>query len=193
MIRSIKNAMIFVETMLNKVFMLLKGVRFGRNMIVKGRIFIINDGTCIIGDNVRINSRLSANPIGGDTQTNIVVRKDAVLKIANNVALSNTTIFCDTSIVIEDDVMIGGSVKIYDTDFHPITYLDRKENWKESINASPVVIKQGAFIGAHSIILKGLVIGTRSVVGAGSVVTKNVPDDEIWAGNPARFIKKIVN
>ena len=49
------------------------------------------------------------------------------------------------------------------------------------------------FIGANSIILKGVTIGERSIIGAGSVVTKNIPDDEIWAGNPAKFIRKINN
>jgi acetyltransferase-like isoleucine patch superfamily enzyme len=55
----------------------------------------------------------------------------------------------------------------------------------------PVVIRDGAFIGAHTIVLKGVTIGERSVVGAGSVVTKDIPDGEIWAGNPARFIRKL--
>ena len=59
------------------------------------------------------------------------------------------------------------------------------------IKSAPVLIKEGAFIGAHSIILKGVTIGKHSIIGAGSVVTKSIPDGEIWAGNPARFIRKI--
>lgn len=55
----------------------------------------------------------------------------------------------------------------------------------------PVTIKENAFIGAHSTILKGVTIGKNSIIGACSVVTKNVPDNEIWAGNPAKFVKKI--
>ena len=53
------------------------------------------------------------------------------------------------------------------------------------------MIKDNAFIGAHSIILKGVTIGENSIIGAGSVVTKSVPDNQIWAGNPARFIRNI--
>ncbi|WP_212635306.1 acyltransferase [Pseudozobellia thermophila] len=54
-----------------------------------------------------------------------------------------------------------------------------------------MVIKDRAFIGAYSIILKGVTIGENAIVGAGSVVTKSVPDNQIWAGNPAKFIRSI--
>jgi len=52
-------------------------------------------------------------------------------------------------------------------------------------------IEDNVFIGANCIILKGVKIGDRSIIGAGSVVTKNVPSDQIWAGNPAKFIREI--
>lgn len=53
-----------------------------------------------------------------------------------------------------------------------------------------MVINDNVFIGARCIILKGVTIGSKSIIGAGSVVTKNIPEGEIWAGNPAKFIKK---
>lgn len=56
---------------------------------------------------------------------------------------------------------------------------------------APVVIGDNVFIGAKCIILKGVTIGENSIVGAGSVVTKSIPANEIWAGNPAKFIRKI--
>ena len=72
-------------------------------------------------------------------------------------------------------------------------------NWKDRYEGTdiskrkilPVTIKDNAFIGAHSIILKGVTIGEKSIIGAGSVVARDVPDGEIWAGNPAKFIKNI--
>lgn len=81
---------------------------------------------------------------------------------------------------------------IFDTDFHSLDWRDRKDGTDiQKRKKSPVVIKSLAFIGANSIILKGVTIGERSIVGAGSVVTKDIPDGEIWAGNPAQFIREI--
>ncbi len=54
-----------------------------------------------------------------------------------------------------------------------------------------VIIKEGAFLGMNTLVVKPVTIGKKAVIGAGSVVTKDIPDGEIWAGNPARYIKKI--
>ena len=69
--------------------------------------------------------------------------------------------------------------------------VDRALPDEPGVKSSPVTIGDDVFIGAHSTILKGVTIGDRAIIGACSVVTKNVPDDEIWAGNPARFIRKM--
>lgn len=94
------------------------------------------------------------------------------------------------SIIIEDDVLIGSGVQVY------------VENHKfDSINSSiidqghhqslQVVLKKGSWIGANVIILPGVTIGSNSVIGAGSIVTKNVPDYCVAVGNPAKVIKEI--
>lgn len=105
--------------------------------------------------------------------------------------MSNSTIVSHEQVIIDDFVMLGGSCKIYDTDFHSLDFDNRMKKPDPDIKSKPVHIKQGAFIGAHSIILKGVTIGEKSIIGAGSVVTKSVPDGEIWAGNPAKFIRKV--
>lgn len=172
---------------------MLHNVKLGANIKIKGCLFIKNNGTFIIGNNVRINSRISANPIGGDRKCYFVTGKGANLTLGNGVAISNSTINCYNSITIEENVMIGGSCKIYDTDFHSLNSVERTNDDRTTINTKPILIKSNAFIGGHCIILKGVTIGCNSIIGAGSVVTKDIPDNEIWAGNPAQFIKKIKN
>ena len=66
--------------------------------------------------------------------------------------------------------------------------MDRKTDHPKT---AEVKIGNNVFIGANTIVLKGVTIGDRSIIGAGSVVTKNIPEDEIWGGNPAKFIRKI--
>lgn len=143
-----------------------------------------------LGDRVVINSGKTFNLIGGDVRTILNVIEDGKITIGNHVGISNTTIVSKTSVAIEDDVMIGGSCKVYDTDFHSLIYDERMLNPDPGVASKPILIKKGAFIGAHSVILKGVTIGEKAIIGAGSVVAKDVPDEEIWAGNPAKFVKK---
>ena len=106
--------------------------------------------------------------------------------------MSNTAIHCHKSITIGNCVNFGGGVMIFDTDFHSLDWKDRQDGTDIAKRAiAPVVIDDYVFIGADSIILKGVHIGEKSIVGAGSVVSKDIPAGEIWAGNPARFIKRI--
>ena len=105
--------------------------------------------------------------------------------------MSNALIFSQNSITIEDDVMIGGGVQIWDTDFHPIILNERLKHDINKIMTKPVLLKRGCFFGANSIILKGVVIGEEAIIAAGSVVTKSVGNSEIWGGNPAKFVRCI--
>lgn len=158
---------------------------------IKGVVRLYGNGPISIGNNVKINSRFSANPIGGQSFTSFYVIKSGYLKIADNVGISNSSITSFCSITIEENVFIGGDCKIYDTDFHSIDYAIRSSGNDISFKSLPVVIKKGAFVGSGSIILKGVTVGENSVIGAGSVVTKSIPSNEIWGGNPAKFIRAI--
>lgn len=155
-------------------------------------IMVARGGKCNIGKNFAMNNGIKGNPIGCYQKCTIFVDRGAELIIGNNVGISQTALICTKKITIEDYVKIGGGVCIYDTDFHSLNPDIRKstEDLKHR-KQKEVLIKENAFIGAHSIILKGVTIGKNSIVGAGSVVTKSIPDNEIWAGNPAKFIKKI--
>lgn len=156
-----------------------------------GLIALMNKGTLSLGQKIRINSSRYANVIGGDTRTSFVIKKGASMQLGNNISISNAAFYCNSKIIIEDNVMIGGSCKIWDSDFHPLDPEIRKINPREQFITRPIHIKESAFIGGCSIILKGVTIGRNSIIGAGSVVSRDVPDNEIWAGNPATFIKKL--
>lgn len=149
-------------------------------------------GTCTLGKNLIMNNGVKGNPIGCYDRCTFFVDRGAKLTIGDNVGISQTALICHKSITIDNHVKIGGGVKIYDTDFHSLDPEIRSSNTdlNQKVNA-PVIIKNHAFIGAYSIVLKGVTIGENSIIGAGSVVTKSVPDNQIWAGNPAKFIRNI--
>ena len=144
-----------------------------------------------IGKNVQIRSGKAYNIIGGDTRLILRTIDDGQIRIGNGVGISNSAVVSANSITIEDDVFIGGSCAIYDTDFHSSEYDQRINQGEKNIKSAPVIIKKGAFIGSRCIILKGVTVGEEAIIGAGSVVTKDIPDGEIWAGNPAKYIKKV--
>lgn len=170
-----------------------KHISVASSVTINGLCKFLSDspGSIKIGDVSSINSGRRFNPIGGDTYSLLRTIGNGKIFIGSNVGISNSTIVARESVAIEDNVRIGGSCKIYDNDFHSINIEKRISENDDDIKTAPVLIKNGAFVGAHSIILKGVTIGEKSVIGAGSVVTKNVPDGEIWVGNPARFVKKL--
>lgn len=179
---------------LNKSIILkLNKVNFAKSVKIQGFLFLRNDGKIFIADNVKINSGYRFNPIGLKTFTSIVVKQGAKLFIDNGAGLSNVSIVCTSSITIGKNVFIGGDVRLYDTDFHSLNFYERVKGATidADIKCSPIIIQDGAFIGASCIVLKGVTIGKKSIIGAGSVVTKNIPSGEIWAGNPAKFIRKV--
>ena len=151
----------------------------------------MGDGKYIIGDNVEINSSVRDNPTGGGYLTSLNSLEGATLIIGNDVGISHSAITAKERVEIGNNVLIGTNCMITDTDFHPIDAEQRRINDKTAIKSAPIKIGNNVFIGARSIILKGVTIGENSVVGAGSVVTKDVPANEIWAGNPAKFIKEV--
>jgi acetyltransferase-like isoleucine patch superfamily enzyme len=175
----------------NSYLLKINNVLTEGKLIINGKILIRNEGTIKLSDNVKINSSYSANPIGGQGLTSLMVKKNAELIIDSNVGISNSAICVHKFVYIGPNVLIGGGCKIYDTDFHSLGFKDRIVNGDVDIKVSPVFIEEGCFIGAGTTILKGVRVGRFSVIGAGSVVTKDIPENEIWAGNPARFIKKI--
>ena len=187
----IRRLLFLPSNVINRIILFSNKVDFSSKLRIYGRILILNKGTLSVAQNVKINSSKFKNVIGGDTRTSIVVHKGANLKIGREVKISNSAFQCFDSITIGDYVMIGGSCKIWDTDFHSLDPVVRRNTPNEGYVTAPVEIKDNVFIGGSSIILKGVTIGENSVVAAGSVVSKDIPPNEIWGGNPAKFIRKL--
>ena len=181
----------FIPSIMNKINMKIRGIPYGKDFISYGTIFIRGTGKIIIGKNVKITSCRETNPIGGDIKTILFAKGTGKISIGDYSGISNGAIVAIENIAIGKNVFIGGNCKIYDHDFHSLNYEERIMENDPGVKSAPINIKDGAFIGAHSIILKGVTIGEKSVIGAGSVVTKSVPDGEIWAGNPAKFIRRL--
>lgn len=168
-------------------------IKVGKRLRVLGSIGLDVKGKLIIGNDFRCISGGMLNPMGRNVKSFIKVDKNARLIIGNNVGISSCVLRCANSIVLEDNIRIGAMTIITDTDAHSLNPEFRK-NWNtDALNAKtkPIYIKENAFIGTSCIICKGVTIGKNSVIGAGSVVTRSIPDNEIWAGNPARFIKSL--
>ena len=181
-----------ISFVINSIFFNIKQISVGKNFCVYGLIRVLGGRKRIkFGDNCILRSGLSTNPLGGNKQMVFALGKQGRIECGNNVGISNTCIRIDNLLVVEDNVNIGGDCKIYDSDMHSINYKERVLQSDWHIKSAPIIIQEGAGIGAHCIILKGVTIGARSVIGAGSVVTKNIPSNELWAGNPARFVRKI--
>lgn len=129
----------------------------------------------------------------GTTMSKITVADGATLEIGDFVGISSTTILIKKSLTIGHHVNIGGGSFITDSNFHSTDWHDRADRRQDVQNAKtdPIVIGDYVFIGARCMILKGVTIGEKSIIAAGSVVTKDIPDNELWGGNPAKFIKKL--
>lgn len=146
-----------------------------------------------IGENFRMNNTIYSNPIGCAQPCMFFVDRNAEMCIGNNVSLSQTALVCHEKIQIGNNVKMGGGVCVYDTDFHALDKKLRSSDKSDIENKKnlPVTISDNVFIGARSVILKGVSIGENSIIAAGSIVTKSVPSNEIWGGNPAKKIRSI--
>jgi UDP-2-acetamido-3-amino-2,3-dideoxy-glucuronate N-acetyltransferase len=147
-------------------------VKLGRDV----RIFnFVNLYGCEIGDNTKIG-------------TFVEVQKNA--KIGKNCKISSHTFICE-GVTIEDEVFVGHGV-VFINDRYPRATtegggLQTEADWV----VEPTRIKRGASIGSGAVILSNLTIGEKAIVGAGSVVTKDVPAGAIVAGNPARVLRRV--
>ena len=146
-------------------------VKLGRDVRIFG---FANLYGCEIGDEVKIG-------------TFVEIQKG--VKVGKRCKISSHSFLCE-GVTLEDEVFIGHNVTFIN-DLYPRATaagaLQTEKDWK----VVPTVVKKGASLGSSVTVLCGVTIGERAIVGAGSVVTKDVPADTIVAGNPARVFKKV--
>jgi len=157
------------ETM--AMFKIAPDVKLGKNVKIHD---FVNLYGCKIGNNTKIG-------------TFVEVQKGAV--IGKNCKISSHTFICE-GVIIEDGVFVGHNVTFINDAFPRATTEDGKLQTEESWVCVPTLVKQGASIGSSATLLCGITIGENALVGAGSVVTRDVPANTIVAGNPARILRK---
>lgn len=173
------------------VYCLLKGVKWQYTWRFNGLPLIRRrrGGVIEIGAHFTANSAFASNSLGCFQRCLISAGAGARIKIGDYVGISGAAISSAESITIGDYVLIGSGCLITDSDAHPLNP-DVRRNGGGGV-AKPIVIESDVFIGARAIILKGVTIGHGAVVGAGSIVTKDVPSRAIVAGNPAKVIGRV--
>lgn len=146
-----------------------------------------------IGAHSTINSDFHANYAGINHRVILAaVGTDSIINIGQFSGLSGATIVAKERVEIGNHSGIGVNSCIYDTDFHvEDPWLRRCQRSVCDAQSAPVKVGDDVWIAANVIILKGVTIGDRSIIGSGSVVTSDVPPESVFAGNPARFIRKV--
>ena len=145
-------------------------VKLGKGVCIRG---FTNLYGCEIGDEVKIG-------------TFVEIQKG--VKVGNRCKISSHTFICE-GVTIEDEVFIGHNVTFINDLYPMATNPDGKLQTEADWTCEPTLVKQGASIGSSVTLLCGVTIGEHAVVGAGSVVTKDVPPHAVVAGNPAKVLK----
>ena len=147
--------------------------------VTLGKDVTIYDFVNLYGCEIRDGSKIGAF---------VEIQKNA--RIGKNCKISSHTFICE-GVIIEDEVFIGHNVTFIN-DLYPraVTAAGRPQT-ESDWNCIPTFVKSGASIGSGTTILAGVTIGERALVGAGSVVTRDIPPDAVFAGNPAAFIRSI--
>lgn len=173
----------YVYTYIHRIEAILMGVELGRNVSFNGHITIsrFKHSKIVIGDNCIFNSHHAFNSRGCRKCILHTGTDFACIEIGRNSGFSGVTIVANHGVYIGRDVMIGADSQIGDTDDHP-ERLGTKD--------APIRIGNHVFIGMHCMIMKGVVIGDNAIIGAGSVVTKDIPENCIAAGVPCRVIRQ---
>jgi acetyltransferase-like isoleucine patch superfamily enzyme len=144
-----------------------------------------------LGQNVRLASfiNLYGCEIGEDTKIGAFVEIQKNARIGSRCKISSHTFVCE-GVVVEDEVFVGHGV-VFINDIYPRATTGGALQTEADWSVAPTLVKKGASIGSGATILANLTIGERAIIGAGAVVTRDVPPGAIVAGNPAKFLRAI--
>ncbi len=182
-----KLAALRILSHLLRIVLKCHGVKIGKEVWLHGlpELLLAKGSTVVIEDSVTLCSWSRLNPLAPARRLSIVTKTPhARVIIKKGAGVSNSVISCHEKITIGENTLIGAECLIIDSDFHGIPL-----GKGLPMRVAPVEIGTDVFVGARSIILKGVRIGNGSVIGAGSVVTASIPNNCLAAGNPARIIR----
>jgi acetyltransferase-like isoleucine patch superfamily enzyme len=180
------------STIITYAFCKLYGVNLGKGIGFWKRPVIYRelDSIIVIGGQCVFRSDLDSNLLGGNKRCILSTHAaNAEIRIGQKCAFTGVTIGALKQIILGDEVLVGVNSIITDFDWHALDPHDRDN--KEKMIARPVNIGNRVWIGANCTILKGVSIGENTIVGSGSVVTKDLPANSICAGNPCKVIRLI--
>ena len=158
--------------------------------MMRGKYCSISDDV-VLGRDVAIYNfvNLYGCEIGDGTKIGSFVEIQKGARIGRNCKISSHTFICE-GVHVEDEVFIGHGVNFINDKYPRATtsggHLQTEADWK----VEPTIVRRGASIGTGAVILGGIVISERAIIGAGAVVTKDVPASAIVAGNPARLLRE---
>jgi acetyltransferase-like isoleucine patch superfamily enzyme len=182
------------HTLLSRMILRLAKCAVGEGLVVDGPLFLRmrEPGSITLGVGVAIRSRFAGNLIGMTGPSVLDTSGGGTIVVGDYTGMSSIVISSRAEVRIGRYAKFGPNVRIFDTNFHSLDWAKRQTFLDDQADttSSPVRIGDDVFVGTNAMILKGVTIGDRAIIGAGSVVTKDVPADSIAAGNPAVVIRQ---
>lgn len=195
------------DIQLNKSFCIGEGVELGEDVKIHENASLshckIGD-RCIIGPYVEIHNgviigkqvqlfhfiNLYGCRIGDNTKIGSFVEIQKGVVIGARCKISSHSFLCE-GVTLEDEVFIGHGVRFINDNFPRATVVDGKLKNDDDWIVVPTTIHRRASIGSGAVLMCGISVGAEAIVGAGAVVTKDIPEGQIWIGNPARYMRDI--